>query len=260
MVYLSLTFFGSAVNGSPMPVTISKEDTQRIGQQIWQNEGAGKTENLLVWNAGEDFPSLGIGHFIWFPQGVQAPFKESFPQLIPLLSKHPLCPDWLKTQRTAPWQSREQFLAERNSARTLQLQKLLQHTFTEQMQFILQRWQQSQPALLAHVTDAKQRLLIQQRIQQLLQQPAGVYALIDYVNFKGEGIAEKERYQGEGWGLLQVLLEMKSDSRDPVAEFSRAADVVLTRRVHNAPRDETRWLPGWRKRLQTYTQFTAQRL
>ncbi|MBI2362984.1 MAG: hypothetical protein HYV15_06350 [Elusimicrobia bacterium] len=79
---------------------------------------------------------------------------------------------------------------------------------------------------------------------------------MDYVNFKGEGISPSERYQGEGWGLLQVLSGMAdSPSGAPaVAEFSAAARRVLERRVQLSPpaRGESRWLPGWRKRTLTY--------
>jgi hypothetical protein len=40
----------------------------------------------------------------------------------------------------------------------------------------------------------------------------------------------------------------------PLPEFARAADSVLTRRVKNSPpaRNEAKWLPGWRNRLDTY--------
>ena len=44
-----------------------------------------RAEYLTHWNEGEDFPSLGIGHFIWFPEGVDAPFDEQFPALISYL-------------------------------------------------------------------------------------------------------------------------------------------------------------------------------
>jgi hypothetical protein len=76
---------------------------------------------------------------------------------------------------------------------------------------------------------------------------------MDYVNFKGEGTSPTERYQGEGWGLLQVLAGM-SDSGSPTVAFSKSADRVLTRRVELSPsaRGEKRWLPGWRNRLATY--------
>jgi hypothetical protein len=75
------------------------------------------------------------------------------------------------------------------------------------------------------------------------------------VNFKGEGILPTERYQGQGWGLLQVLESMHgtSDAAAP-AEFAKAAKATLIRRVHNAPaeRHETRWLTGWIRRVNSY--------
>jgi hypothetical protein len=75
---------------------------------------------------------------------------------------------------------------------------------------------------------------------------------VDYVNFKGEGTLETERYKGEGWGLLQVLETMGEGPA--LQEFSRAADKVLTRRVQNSPpeRGEQRWLAGWRSRVRSY--------
>ena len=78
----------------------------------------------------------------------------------------------------------------------------------------------------------------------------GFYALMDYVNFKGEGTAITERYRGKGWGLLQVLEQMHDD-REPIEAFSEAAVFVLERRVANAPpeRNEARWLPGWKNRI-----------
>jgi hypothetical protein len=79
--------------------------------------------------------------------------------------------------------------------------------------------------------------------------------LIDYVNFKGEGVLSTERYQGRGWGLLQVL-EGMSDSGEasPLSEFAASAKRVLRQRVKNAPpgRNEERWLPGWLKRIDSY--------
>jgi hypothetical protein len=81
----------------------------------------------------------------------------------------------------------------------------------------------------------------------------GCYALIDYVNFKGEGILSTERYQGHGWGLLQVLEHM-SDDGSATQSFAAAAAAVLRERVRNAPpeRHEARWLPGWLNRVATY--------
>ena len=97
---------------------------------------------------------------------------------------------------------------------------------------------------------------IAERYNSLSATTQGMYCLVDYVNFKGEGLKETERYNGQGWGLLQVLEEMRGypTGRAATAEFSRAAGAVLTRRVQNAPaaRGEQRWLPGWLNRCKTY--------
>jgi len=83
-----------------------------------------------------------------------------------------------------------------------------------------------------------------------------VYALVDYVNFKGEGTAPAERYRGEGWGLLQVLDAMADRPEAALAAFADAAAAVLARRVALAPaeRRETRWLGGWLTRVATYAE------
>ncbi len=52
--------------------------------------------------------------------------------------------------------------------------------------------------------------------------PNGVYALVDYVNFKGEGTLATERYQDHGWGLLQVLEGMKGRSFHPSRRVGHA--------------------------------------
>jgi hypothetical protein len=98
--------------------------------------------------------------------------------------------------------------------------------------------------------EARERL--RRNFYRVAGQPAGVYALVDYVNFKGEGILRTERYKGVGWGLEQVLLEMGDGS--PLREFSRAAAKVLETRVKNSPpeRREQRWLAGWQNRVRGY--------
>ena len=83
-----------------------------------------------------------------------------------------------------------------------------------------------------------------------------MYALIDYVNFKGEGSSPSERYQGQGWGLLQVLEHMldNPDRRPELQRFADSARFVLARRIANAPpeRGEQRWALGWNRRIDTY--------
>jgi hypothetical protein len=159
-------------------------DLESIGRRVWQNEAAGKIEGLADWNTGEAFASLGIGHFIWYPQGPKGPFEESFPGLV-------------------------RFLSERREP-------------------------------------------VKRAFESLAATPQGRFALIDYVNFKGEGTKSTERYAGQGWGLLQVLEGMPPGGR--VSDFAKSAEEMLRRRVKNAPADrhEERWLPGWLNRVQAY--------
>src|SRR6266404_3179051 len=85
-LWLWICLFGFTV---PVPaqtpsggVTISHTDALRIGKKIWRNECGGSVAGLTSWNSGENFASLGIGHFIWYPKGVRGPFDESFPKLV----------------------------------------------------------------------------------------------------------------------------------------------------------------------------------
>ncbi|MCF6324764.1 MAG: hypothetical protein L3J89_10675 [Gammaproteobacteria bacterium] len=232
---------------------LSERDAREIGRRIWQNEGAGKVENLVVWNSGEDFPSLGIGHFIWYPPGVEAPFLESFPALRDRLAEAAVpLPQWLLETDDAPWSSRSEFYNDINSWRMVELRALMENTMPQQVAFIVLRLEAALPKILATLATEKQRVHVEQQFYRVAQSSNGVYALIDYVNFKGEGVSPKERYRGKGWGLLQLLQTMRPHVNDTMAEFARAANVVLTRRVSNAPRDETRWLAGWRKRIASY--------
>lgn len=232
-------------------IKISTTQAQAIGNKIWLNEGAGKYENLTVWNKNENFPSFGIGHFIWYPKGIEGPFTESFPQLLQHLAQTIPLPAWLNNRVDAPWHSRDEFYANISSPELANLRRLLQNTIPQQVDFIMQRMEAALPKMLATLPNQARRTQVHKQFYRVSQHPNGIYALIDYVNFKGEGTSTKERYQDQGWGLLQVLEEM-NDQADAMQEFVRAADYVLSRRVQNAPREESHWLPGWRKRLQTY--------
>ncbi len=250
IIFISLTISPAAFSASNK-IQLTAAQAQIIGQKIWKNEGLSKVENLTVWNKGEDFPSFGIGHFIWYPQAVEGPFTESFPQLIQHLSRTTPLPDWLNKTADAPWSSRERFYVDINSTRMNGLRQLLHNSIPQQLEFIVQRMETALPKMLANLATKAQRDHVDRQFYRVSQQLNGIYALIDYVNFKGEGVSAKERYKGQGWGLLQVLENM-NDNADVMPEFVRAADFVLSRRVKNAPRDESRWLPGWRNRLQTY--------
>jgi hypothetical protein len=243
--------------GSLPAITLSQTEATRIGRKIWQNECNGTVAGLTSWNSGENFASLGIGHFIWYPEGRQGPFDESFPKFVAFVSEHGAkLPALLlgDGQLHCPWKSRGEFLRAQQSSEMKQLRQFLVDTIDLQSQFMVDRLQHSLPKMLAETTSTN-REKVQEHFQHLSATARGCYALVDYVNFKGEGVLHSERYRGQGWGLLQTLEEMSAATSDPVREFSRSAAVVLTRRVHNAPpdRSESRWLPGWLHRVNGYS-------
>lgn len=236
------------------PISLKPGEARAIGRKIWQNECAGTVEGLTSWNQGESFASLGIGHFIWYPAGQEGPFEESWPKLIVFLQTRGVpVPGWLLTTRDCPWPDRQRFEAEFQSQRMRELRKFLEDTVEPQTAFIVQRLQEALPKMSASVSFGERRRL-QRNFEAVAETGSGVYALIDYVNFKGEGIKKEERYRGQGWGLAQVLLEMEGrpEGNAAAVEFGRAATRVLARRVQHAPRDESAWLPGWSNRCATY--------
>jgi hypothetical protein len=244
----------------PKPVhaiALSHADVQKIGKKIWQNECNGTIAGLTSWNQGEDFASLGIGHFIWYPKGQRGPFEESFPKAVSFISKRGAkLPTFLlgAADKPCPWNSRTEFLQAQHSTEMNQLRQFLADTVDLQAEFLLARLEAALPKMLAEAAPSD-RPNVQEQFERLTKTRQGCYALIDYVNFKGEGVLHTERYQGQGWGLLQVLETMHGTSdKSAVDEFARAATTVLTRRVQNSPaeRHESKWLSGWIRRVNSY--------
>ncbi len=242
---------------------LSSAEVKWIGQRIYQNECASRPENLIHWNQGEEFPSLGIGHFIWYPANYSGPFQETFPKMFSYVDSFSVAPAWLKRIEPfkAPWQNRDQFQQKRVSNQTLALQKWLQETHEYQALFIVEQFRQR---LIEHfelvpVKTSNARLI--GLINRLLSFKEGRFALIDYTNFKGIGSAT-EQYQGEQWGLISVLIDVVE--RQPefesltnqvlLDEFIQSAKNRLKLRVKLAPksRGEQRWLKGWFTRLGGY--------
>jgi hypothetical protein len=231
---------------------LTDAELAKIGRKVWVNECDGSIAGLTSWNEGEAFASLGIGHFIWYP-GRPGPFEESFPQMVQFLEAHGVtAPAWVHGR--CPWLTREQFEAAQSSGQMNELRTLLAGTIPLQTRFLVMRMQLSLPKMLA-AGEPGEKTKVQANFNRLLATGGGTFELIDYVNFKGEGTLPTERYNGQGWGLLQVLETMPAEG-DPVAGFSKAAKSVLARRVHNAPpeRHEEKWLLGWDARVERYTE------
>ena len=237
-------------------LTISKAELDVVAEKIFKNEAGGKKEDLVYWNTGEDFPSLGIGHFIWYKQGQRGRFAESFPQLVAYYRKHDIkLPKIVEENSYSPWESREELFKLRSIGNKdiVELTNFLYNTKAIQVSFIFERLENSLEKMLEIADNPENG---KKQFYRVAHSPNGLYPLIDYVNFKGEGTSRTETYNGDGWGLLQVLENMKGTGSGKAAleEFSDSAKFVLERRVKNSDpaRNEKKWLAGWLNRCNTY--------
>lgn len=240
-------------------IQISSAESVIIGKKIFQNECSSKIERLVWWNNGENFASLGIGHFIWYPKDVNGPFEETFPQLLAFFKRNNVdLPKWLEVNAPCPWNTKDEFLAQSQEPKRKELQELLARTMPLQAIFIGMRLDNALPKILSGMNEEK-RAQAKKQIAQLLNNAEGKFALIDYLNFKGDGTAASERYQGKGWGLQQVLEQMGDKSDNSLDEFINSAKFLLEQRVKGSPteRHEEKWLPGWLARVERYRKTSA---
>ena len=230
-----------------------------IGDKIFRNEAGGVKSKLVHWNHGENFAAMGIGHFTWYPSGPRRHrFGNTFPGLLAYLEQRgQRLPAWLKRaqHQGAPWSSRSQLMRAKGSRQVTELENLLYRTRHLQAEYIIKRAQRAMPRLVKK-TPRHLRSLVSNNLNAVANTPGGWYALVDYVNFKGEGLNRRGGYKGQNWGLLQVLENMQPSRPGPIAlnNFASSALSVLQRRVRNSPRhrNEARWLRGWSKRIDTY--------
>ncbi len=237
---------------------LSQYELNVISEKIYQNETSGNPKHLMFWSTNENFASLGIGHFIWYPAGQVQRFDQTFPAMIDYYIANKVeIPGWLYHARKigAPWKNRATFEAARGDKEFQQLKNLLMNTKALQTQFFFDRLHESIPEIAKQVAPQYRQHIVN-NYNALAATKGGWYPLIDYINFKGKGIKPTERYNNEGWGILQVLKNMRPVQAGPGAliEFARSAQMVLERRVRNSPpaNDEQRWLPGWTKRVSGY--------
>ena len=199
----------------------------------------------------------GIGHFIWYKENQNEIFEESFPALIEYFKVQNVnIPEWIENSNyESPWQSRDEFLANFSSTELSDLRLLLTETFPQQTSFIISRFEAALNKM--HVILPENEFSnIEEKFYSIANAypPYGMYALIDYVNFKGEGVSANEQYAGQGWGLLQVLQSITDNSENILEAFVSSAKTILQNRVDNAPqqRNEEQWLQGWFNRIDTY--------
>lgn len=236
-----------------------KEELAFIGDLIFFNETSRNEKFLVWWNNGENFASLGIGHAIWFIEGQDPGYEEGLPLLVEFYrTKNVTLPKILEENRHCPWRSKDELESVRNSAEVIELTQFFLDTKDIQTEFMLQRCLASLEKIKA-VSESPDD--IEKQFHRIADSEGGFYPLIDYVNFKGEGIKDTETRRGLGWGLKQVLEGMKGDETGASAltDFSVNASFMLSRLIVNSCSEGSekcstlnRWHKGWLRRCLSY--------
>lgn len=240
----------SYANGSaPMKVT------DRTIDLIYMNETGGKPDALIIKNDKENVCSLGIGHFIWYPTGVKQQYKETFPGLLKELQKTDGAFKGavdVEIPPTCPWKS----TSELNAAKSTDVYKRLVAGLTSpagkrvQVNYMIERAREAIAETAKEDPDSVKKML------DLLETEQGTYAVIDYVNFKGNS-AETEAYGDFHWGFKTAIYVMsKDETLKPEKRFQIAVETLLEMRVEEAKKlgkDESSFLTGWLKRVNTYS-------
>lgn len=242
----------------PKPAGSDISELYGIGDKIFKNETGGRIDQLTHWNLREDFASMGIGHFTWYPANRKQRYGNTFPGLLDYLQKNGVVlPQWVQRARFtgAPWRTRAELMRAKNTQEVKQFSQLLYNTRHLQAKYIMDRAMRAMPKLVK-TTPPHLRSHVASNLNAVANSRGGRYVLVDYTNFKGEGLSRNGGYKGQNWGLLQVLEEMRPTQVGPRAlnEFADASMRVLERRVRNSDprRNERKWLPGWRNRTNTY--------
>ena len=258
----------------PQASDLTDDQLLEIGIKVWQNEcdiwgRPGKVthdmkKGIASWEA--DYALIGIGQCIWYPADENKNFQEDWPRVAQALKDkgYPI-EDWMLG--ACPWNNSEEFFADFNGDRLRSLRKMLakKALIIEQTRCIATRLDESLDKMKAAIdresciTDEEKTVLKQMLSDHFYQvatdhYPRGLYALMDYVHFKGEGVLPTETINGVGWGLRQLLEEMHENTvakKGPVAAFVDAAIAMFPSRKTNE---------YFKDRMETYLTFNPDKV
>ena len=259
LLFFSLAAWAYDSTQEQQIITITPQIALPIGIKIWFNECGGSVEGLTTWNKGEVFASLGIGHFLWHPYpSKSASLSRDFPALVNYIKERGIQPpEWLQGDGLlyCPWANRTEFYRAKNSLRMIELRNFLQRSIAIQAEYMTKNLQNFLPKLLSY-TPKYDRQFIYDKFYSLAKTPSGLYALVDFINFKGAGLSTAPGNYEHGTGLLQVLKGMRDAPPDHTSlrAYVWSAKKALTKRVlRSSPEKRYEiWLAGWFKRLETY--------
>jgi hypothetical protein len=261
------------------PFGLNKDQLLSLGYRMWNNYAGGTVDGLTKWDgsdADHQFMYLGIAQNIWLPEGSNSLFQADWPTVAQRLEELgcKIKPWMLKD---CPWSTKEEFDEHFNGKKMTWLRThLSKEKFVRAQAFcIAERLQRSidpsSPDSLLTGLTADQSALVQKNFDLVAHcsDPLGIYALIDYVNFKGEGrLSGTEKFNGQGWGLLQVLLNMQAPAEgasdaDVMKAFVQSAKFTLCQRVINhkiqdPTNNDVQYLDMWVAHLNDYLLTNAE--
>ncbi len=96
---------------------------------------------MTFWNKNEDFPSMGIGHFIWPPKSYTGTSPAGgFHKVLAFMKKQGISiPLWLENNRSCPYETREEFYKEFDSKKMKELRAFLVKSIPYQVEYIVYR-------------------------------------------------------------------------------------------------------------------------
>jgi len=238
----------------PREILVDKSEANRIGLEIAKNQGVNNKISQIYWCNDDKYASLGIANFIWYSENDERK-QTSFNDLLKYISQSQPLPNWLVNIDYPPWNSREEFLSSKHDMFKNQLSHFLQENIDKQTQYLIFKLEDRLPKMLDQIKSPFAKMHLYENFYHIAMQEDGVYALIDYFVFQGDGTLASDRYNNQGWGLLQVLDNMKGNSDNLLREFISSADLLLTRRIANGPAEEAKQLTNWRMRLNTYNEL-----
>ena len=215
-----------------------RDHIEQAKEQAQQAGVAYQEPSLLRWDP-RGFLYLGASEAIWYPAipAGEKKFLEDWPTLRSELQKRGFSIPTLALG-PSPWRSGEELEADlanltkedsqiinpAERTRKRELEELLTFLKREDVikveyTLLIDRLEraldpQSETYLFANLPPGKGAIMEKNfrelaSLQDSLGHPLGLYALVDYCNFKGEGIAAAEHYNTQAWGLSELLFEME---------------------------------------------------
>lgn len=240
----------------PQATDLTDDELLEIGIKIWQNQCGvwdhpekvthEMKKSITDWE--ENYAQIGIGQSIWYPADENKKFQEDWPHVAQALKEkgYPI-EDWMLG--VCPWNNREEFLADFDGDRLKALRKMLakKALIIEQARCVAERLDASlskidlaidaETGITNDEKNAVKKMIFKKFYKVATEDyPRGLYALMDYVHFKGEGVLSTETINGLGWGLRQVLEGMDPNvmiRKGSIAAFVDASIKLFPSREKN---------------------------